>query len=91
VPKDQSYLVRLHFAEIFDDGVGHRLENISINGNSVLTNFDIFAAAGGMNKALVKDFPNIQPDNDGTISIRVTATPNSPDQNAKLTAIEISK
>jgi predicted alpha-1,2-mannosidase len=91
VPQDQSYLVRLHFAEVFDNGAGRRTENISINGNSVLTNFDIYAAAGGMNKAVVKDFPNIEPNHDGTITIRVTATPDSPDQNAKLTALEILK
>lgn len=88
-PKDQRDLVRLHFAEIFDNGAGNRLENIYINGNSVLTNFDIFAAAGGMNKALVKDFPNIEPDQSGNITIRVAATPDSPDQNAKISAIEI--
>ncbi|HTR43505.1 MAG TPA: GH92 family glycosyl hydrolase, partial [Pseudomonadales bacterium] len=91
VPKDQSYLVRLHFAEIFDDGAGKRLENVYINGNPVLTNFDIYSAAGGMNKALVKDFPNISPNEHGNIVIRVTSTQNSPDQNAKISAIEILK
>ena len=47
VPPGEHYLVRLHFAEIFDSGAGTRLENIEINGQPVLTNFDIFAIAGG--------------------------------------------
>ncbi len=91
VPEGQGYLVRLHFAEIFDDGAGRRLENIFINRRAVLTNFDIYSAAGGMNKALVKEFPNVRPNRQGNISIRVTSTADSPDQNAKISAIEIVK
>jgi predicted alpha-1,2-mannosidase len=89
VPKDQRYLVRLHFAEVFDNGAGNRRENISINGSPVLSDFDIFAAAGGMNKALVKDFPDVTPDDHGNITVRIAAAKNSPDQNAKISAIEI--
>ena len=37
--------MRLHFAEIFDDGAGQRMENVLINGQPVLKDFDIFAAA----------------------------------------------
>ncbi len=89
VPKDGHYLVRLHFAEVFDNGAGNRLENIAINGEPVLTDFDIFAAAGGLNKALVKEFPNLTPDAQGNIVIRISTTPNSPDHNAKISGIEI--
>ena len=86
-----SYKVRLHFAEIFDNGTGMRVENIFVNRRQVLTNFDIFASAGGMNKAVVEEFSNVRPNRRGTISIRVTAAPNSPDQNAKICGIEILK
>lgn len=89
VPKDDHYLVRLHFAEIFDSGAGTRLENIAINGQWVLTNFDIFVDAGGMNKALVKEFPGVAPDLQGNISIRITTAPESLDHNAKINGIEI--
>jgi len=89
VPNTGRYLVRLHFAEVFDDAAGRRVENIHINGKPVLTNFDIFVAAGGMNKALVKEFPGIAPDARGNISIRTSAAPTSPDQNAKISGIEI--
>lgn len=89
VPKTGRYLVRLHFAEIFDDAAGRRVENIRINGKPVLTNFDIFVAAGGLNKALVKEFPDIGADEHGNIAIRISAAPDSPDQNAKISGIEV--
>ena len=89
VPPGRRYLVRLHFAEIFDSGAGTRLENIYVNRRQVLTNFDIFVAAGGKNKALVKEYSNIRPNRRGVISIRVTTTADSPDKNAKINGIEI--
>ena len=88
VPKDRAYTVRLHFAEIFDEGVGMRIEDISINNKLVLPGFDIFAIAG-KNKAVVREFKDIKPNKDGTITIRVQAAKNSPDQNAKISGIEI--
>jgi hypothetical protein len=48
--------VRLHFAETFFSTTGSRTFNVSINGTTVLTNFDIVAAAGGMNKAVIEQF-----------------------------------
>jgi predicted alpha-1,2-mannosidase len=89
VPKNGRYLVRLHFAEIFDEGTGKRLENVHINGQQVLKDFDIYAAAGGLNKAVVKEFASITPDERGNIVIRITTTPNSPDKNAKISGLEI--
>ncbi|HEV2209334.1 MAG TPA: GH92 family glycosyl hydrolase [Verrucomicrobiae bacterium] len=89
VPKQQRYHVRLHFAEIFDDQAGRRIENVQINGTPVLTNLDIFAAAGGLNKALVKDFDAVSPDPGGNIVIRISSPPSSPDRNAKISGIEI--
>lgn len=89
VPEGQRYLVRLHFAEIFDNGAGRRIENVFINHREVLTNFDIFTAAGGLNTALVREFPGVTPDDQGNLVIRVASTADSPDQNAKISAIEI--
>jgi predicted alpha-1,2-mannosidase len=91
VPKGSRYLVRLHFAEIFDDAAGRRLQNVQINGQPVLRDFDIFAAGGGLNKAVVKEFAGITPDDRGNIVIRVTTTPGSPDKNAKICGLEILK
>jgi hypothetical protein len=51
-----SYTVRLHFAEIYWGAVGQREFNVSINGTQVLTNFDIIAAAGSRDRAVVETF-----------------------------------
>ena len=51
-----SHKVRLHFAETYWTGVGQRRFNVLINGAQVLANFDIFAAAGALNKAVIKEF-----------------------------------
>jgi beta-glucosidase len=51
-----SATVRLHFAETYWTGAGLRIFNVSINGNQVLTNFDIFSAAGGQNIAIIQQF-----------------------------------
>src|SRR5262249_14898258 len=51
-----SHTVRLHFAETFWTSAGSRIFNVSINGTRLLTNFDIFAAAGAMNKAVIEQF-----------------------------------
>jgi predicted alpha-1,2-mannosidase len=91
VPVGKAYLVRLHFAELFDRTAGYRLENIAINGQPLLTNFDILTAAGGMNKAVVREFPDVTPNPQGNIVIRIAASPASPDKNAKISGIEILK
>ena len=91
VPKDGRYLVRLHFAELFDSEPGQRVENISINGNAVLPEFDILKAAGALNKAVVKEFNEVAPDKDGNIVVRIAAAPQSPDKNAKICGIEVLK
>jgi beta-glucanase (GH16 family) len=51
-----THTVLLHFAEIYFNAAGDREFNVAINGTSVLTNFDQFAAAGGKDIAVVKTF-----------------------------------
>jgi glucan endo-1,3-alpha-glucosidase len=51
-----SYLVRLHFAELSFNATGQRVFNVALNGTQVLSNFDLFAAAGGQNKAVIEEF-----------------------------------
>ena len=51
-----SYLVRLHFCETYFTSSGSRTFNVSINGTQVLTDFDIFATAGGQNIANIQQF-----------------------------------
>jgi hypothetical protein len=51
-----SYGVRLDFAEEYWTAAGSRIFNVLINGTQVLTNFDIFATAGGEFKAVAESF-----------------------------------
>ena len=51
-----SYTVRLHFAEIYWTQTGQRKFHVNINGTRVLTDYDIIAAAGAANKAVIHDF-----------------------------------
>ena len=88
LPGGRDYRVRLHFAEIADDGAGKRLMDIRLNGRNRLSRYDLFAEVG-MNKAAVKDFLNIRPDQDGAVTVAISASPDSPDGNAKISAIEV--
>jgi hypothetical protein len=67
-----TYNVRLHFAEIYWNAVGQRKFNVLINGTQVLTEFDIFATAGAMNKAVVETF-NAIANSSGQIVVQYTA------------------
>jgi len=51
-----NYVVRLHFCETYFTAAGSRTFNVSINGTQVLTDFDIFATAGGQNIANIQQF-----------------------------------
>jgi hypothetical protein len=51
-----NYLVRLHFAEIYFTSAGQRVFNVLVNGIQVLGNFDVYAAAGSSNRAVVRQF-----------------------------------
>jgi hypothetical protein len=53
---NSSHQVRLHMCETFFDAAGMRTFNVSINGTQMLTNYDIRAAAGAVNKAIAPAF-----------------------------------
>ena len=48
--------VTLYFAETYVTAAGQRLFSVSINGTSVLSSFDIYASAGGQNRAIARTF-----------------------------------
>jgi len=72
LPAAQSYTVRLHFAETTYGAPGRRRFNVDINGRRVLTDFDVFAEAGGKNKALIRDFLGFAPARDGRLTLSFT-------------------
>jgi len=52
-----TYLVRLHFAENNQTAIGKRLFDVQMEGGPLeLSRFDIYAQAGGMRKAIVREF-----------------------------------
>ncbi len=56
---DGTYTIRLHFAELYSNAAGQRRFNVAIEGQTQLTNFDIFQEAGGKNRAVVKTIENV--------------------------------
>jgi beta-glucanase (GH16 family) len=84
-----SYTVRLHFAETAFAAAGQRAFNVAVNGAPMLTNFDIFAAAGGEFIANVQQF-KATADSSGTIALAFTAGTNgAPHTNPSIRGIEI--
>ena len=80
-----QYTVTLDFAEIYYNAAGQRLFNVSINGASVLSDFDIYASAGGKNKAIAETFTETA-DTNGDITIAFANITGG----AKVDGIEIS-
>jgi hypothetical protein len=72
-----TYAVTLYFAETYLTSSGGRLFNVSINGTAVLTNFDIYADAGGQNRAIARAFTTTA-DSGGQIVIQFTAVTENP-------------
>ncbi|GLT38037.1 hypothetical protein SLA2020_123080 [Shorea laevis] len=73
--RDGNYTVNLHFAEIMftDDktynSLGRRIFDIYIQGKLVQEDFNIAAEAGGVGKAIIKQFPAVVIN--GTLEIRL--------------------
>jgi beta-glucosidase len=88
-PQGRSYVVRLHFAELYDDGPDRRVMDVTINSRPALTHFDVYATAGTQFKAVVREFTNIMPDANGMIVIRFIAQPGHADRNAAINGVEV--
>jgi hypothetical protein len=79
-----SYTVRLHFAEEYWTAAGSRTFNVVINGTQVLTNFDIFATAGGEYKGVIEQF-TATASSSGAVTIQFVTVKD----NAQVNGIEI--
>jgi len=79
---NDTYTVTLYFAEIYFDAPGQRVFNASIEGHTVLQNFDIWAVAGQF-AAVQRTF--VVTVTDGVLNIVATASLN----NAKFSAIQV--
>jgi thermitase len=83
-----AYKLRLHFEEAGWSSAGKRLFSVSANGNTLLSSFDVYAAAGAMFKAIVKEF-SVTADGSGTLSLTFTGTPGAVDPTPFVCAIEV--
>ena len=79
---NDTYTVTLYFAEIYFDAPGQRVFNASIEGQTVLQNFDIWAVAGQF-AAVQRTF--VVTVTDGMLNIVATASVN----NANFSAIQV--
>ena len=82
------YQVRLGFAALPGDKPGQRVFDVLLNGKTVLSNFDIVAAAGRSDRALWKEFTlNI----DGDLVMSFVAKKDKPiyDQMPLISAVEV--
>jgi uncharacterized repeat protein (TIGR03806 family) len=75
--------VRLHFAEIYWTAVGKRVFDVTINGETALSGYDIFAKAGA-NTAIVEKIATVA-DDDGKVTVEFATVLD----NAKVSAIEL--
>ncbi len=56
---DGRYHIRLHFVESQYAAAGRRLFDVAMEGRTLISNFDIYKAAGGRHKAVRKAFSNV--------------------------------
>jgi len=59
-PKERSFRVRLHFAEIDDVKAGERVFDVAVQGKRVLEDFDVVKEAGGRHVALVRELGGVK-------------------------------
>lgn len=71
VNPDFDYLVRLHFCELVFDKANQRTFRIYINNRTAADSFDVYARAGGKNKAYHQDFVDAVSSNFDTLWIQL--------------------
>ncbi len=66
-----TFVVTLKFAELYYASAGQRVFDVKIEDRTVLSNFDIFAAAGAKNRAYDRTFTTTVSDGELTVSFIV--------------------
>ncbi len=89
-----SYTVRLHFMESFFSpltagaychGAGCRIFDVTCNGVSLLQDFDIYQAAGGAFRPIIREFHGLHPNGQGKLQLSFSPRVNY----AEVRAIEV--
>jgi len=89
VAVEDTYTVRLHFAEIEAVEPGQRVFNVNVQDKPVLENFDVVAEAQGRNRPIVKTVTGVIADADARIHVELAASDAAP-VTPFLNAIEIA-
>ena len=58
--EETAYTIRLYFAEPEETEVGQRVFSVQLQGQEVLSDFDVVAAAGGRRRCVMREFPRVQ-------------------------------
>jgi hypothetical protein len=85
-PDRNPVKIRLHFIETWDGitAAGQRVFDVAVNGKTAISRLDIFATAGGRNRAIVREVAAV-PDAKGRITLHFRPI----QQNAKVDGIEV--
>ncbi len=71
---ERPYTVRLHFAEPDEIKTGERVFGVALQGKEVLKDFDVVRAAGGVRRALVKEFRGVRVGGELTLTLTPAAS-----------------
>jgi len=69
----RPYTVRLYFAEVEDLNPGQRVFDVFIQGQEVLSGFDVARSADGPGRAIVREFRGIEIEDDLRIALKPSA------------------
>ncbi|MBL7084302.1 MAG: hypothetical protein ISS41_11835, partial [Candidatus Aminicenantes bacterium] len=83
------YTLRLGFYASSNDRIGQRVFDIKLQGEPVLTNFDVFKEAGIPDKAVIKEFKGIKVQNILTIELSLNEKNTTIDQAPIINFIEV--
>ena len=88
-PAPRRFTVRLHFAELDDVRPGQRVFSVKIQGGVVLKDFDAVKAAGGVRRAVAKEFQHVIAGDSLALEFVPAREPVTPDTAPIISGIEV--
>jgi len=71
--KSTGYTVRLHFLDTGETSTGKRLFDVTLQGKTVLKDFNVSQAAGGTNRSVMREFEGVEIGDALTVGLSATA------------------
>ena len=85
--RERAFRVRLFFAEPKDIASAQRVFSVQLQGQEVLSSFDVIQAAGGPRRTVVREFRSVQVTDE--LSVKLVPVKGSPVQEPLLCGIEV--